>query len=546
MFAAKSRLPARPTESWSLIALLCAAMTGGCATWYGASADREVHAVLRQYQQHVLGDRDRWVQRPAPAADEASASQPTSAPTPGAGSGNNDTHHVDVAEALRLAFTSSRGFLDRREQLYVGGLDYTLTRYNFGPILNATIGYVWSDAENEIGSDSHRADFSVAQVLPTGGDVTFTTELAGFREADEPPAAPPDEGFTYNANMQVSLRQPLLRGAGYQVAWEDFTQARRALVYAVRSFELFRQDFCVTVAEAYYRLVSRKMRLANDEQNARDAEFDRERAEALRQLDRAKMDDVFLARRREIEAKDALLAARTDYRLAVDDFKILLGLPTATPLEIGAEEPAYEAFSADAASAVRVALLNRLDLHTERDRVDDLARRVVLARNALLPDLDLAANYRLDGRAGDLNDTTPDIWSGSVGVELEIPLDRKAERNAYRAAQLALQQARRDLEQREDEVERDVLDQLRQLAQVESQIKLQVDQIEFETRAVEIMEVRYDSGDVSTRDKLEARQALNNARNRLIDLKVQHFVARLRLLRNLGILFVDEDGMWQT
>jgi outer membrane protein TolC len=200
----------------------------------------------------------------------------------------------------------------------------------------------------------------------------------------------------------------------------------------------------------------------------------------------------------------------------------------------------------DPKSAVEVANHNRLDLHTDRDRLEDAERQVRLAKNGLLPDLDLAVNYGLDGGAGDLLGAPPERWSSSVGLTLDLPIDRKGERNAYRSSLIYLEQARRDHQRRLDEVERDILNQIRELGQLEKRIELQRDQIERERRAVAVTQIRYESGDAETRDLLDARQSLTVVQNALIELKVQHFIARLRLLRNMGILFVDENGMWRS
>ena len=47
------------------------------------------------------------------------------------------------------------------------------------------------------------------------------------------------------------------------------------------------------------------------------------------------------------------------------------------------------------------------------------------------------------------------------------------------------------------------------------------------------------------RDVVEANQSLLDAQNALIRLKVQHFVARLNLLKDMGLFFVDDRGMWR-
>ena len=502
-----------------------------------------MNALLEDYDARVLGGRENEIIYPESApseaeSDESSAEppedQPPAEPIP-----------IDLPSALAHAFESSRDFQDRKESLYLQGLGFTLTRYNFGPILNSTISYLWNDAEDAVGRDSLGAVVGARSTLPTGGSVSVSSTLTGIHDDDPDLFGLSGDPF-YDSSLQLSLRQPLLRGAGYEVSHEALTQGERNLIYGVRSFEVFRQDFCIRVVNAYYSLVSQKMRLANDERYYQDAVFDRRKAESLRQVDRYRDDDVFLARRREIEAEDALLVSRTDYELAVDDFKILIGLPTSAVVEIRDDEPLFEAVRIDPQSAVAAANHNRLDLHTERDQLEDAERQVRLARNGLLPDLDLSVNYGLDGGAGDILGASPDRWNSSVGLTLDLPVDRKGERNAYRSSLIYLEQARRNHQRRLDEVERDILNQIRELGQLEKRIELQRDQIERERRAVAVTQIRYESGDAETRDLLDARQSLTVVQNALIELKVQHFIARLRLLRNMGILFVGENGMWRS
>ena len=553
------------------LGMALAVSIAGCA-WYAADADREVHAVLEKYSARALGDRNHSVRQPLALPEEpgdigqSTATEPASASNPAvAGSrpasstvGSDAQRAVSsqpieapgakpirLDEALKLAFTSSRDFQDQKEGLYLSGLGYTLTRYQFGPILDNTISYVYNFRENQPYGDSLGADLGVSQVLPLGGTVGVTGRVGGSRSNN--PAAPLDQqDFNYDSSLVLNLRQPLLRGAGYEASHEALTQGQRELLYSIRAFELFREDFSIRVANAYYQLVSQRRQLDNDEQNYRDAIYDRQKAQALRQVDRYKDDDVFLARRREIEAEDALLQSRTRYNAAIDDFKILLGMPTTTAIRIVDDEPPFENVRLDPNSAVDVALKNRLDLHTTLDRVDDAERRTRIAGNQLLPDLNVTGSIGLDSDPTPYDEARPRRSNGSVGVELKLPLDRKSERNAYRSAQIGLNQARRELTRQQDEVTRDVLDQLRVLRQVEKRIDLQADQVKFETRAVEVTRIRYESGEASTRDLLDARRALNSAQNSLIELRVQHFIGRLRLRRTLGILFIDESGMWPS
>ena len=102
-------------------------------------------------------------------------------------------------------------------------------------------------------------------------------------------------------------------------------------------------------------------------------------------------------RRREIDAEDALLVSETSHKLALDDFKILLGLPTSTRVVIEESPPPFEPVRLEPESAVEAALHNRLDLLTQRDQLEDVARQVNIARNNLLPSLDATADVAYTG-----------------------------------------------------------------------------------------------------------------------------------------------------
>ncbi len=449
---------------------------------------------------------------------------------------------VDLEEALRIAVASNRGFKGRRESLYQAGLSHTLTRFNFGPQINGQVSAGYGVDESRSRSTSISSRLGVSQILPTGGTVGVDGSLsrtlgdAGIGFGAEQ---------SYGSAVGVNLTQPLLRGFGYDISHEALTQAERSLVYSVRDFELFRQDFSIDTAQRFFNLVSQKKTLVNEEANFEQAVFDRQKAEALLQVDRIKEQDLFRARTREIDAEDALIDARARFERAIEEFKIYLGLPDSAVIELVDEEPPFDPVRIDVESAVRAARNNRLDLLTEREQLEDVRRGVRIAENSLLPDVSLSVGANFIGGDDRLRGASPDDWDLSAGISMEIPLQRKPERNSYRNALIGLEQAERAFQLRLENLDLDVRDQLRQLRSVEKRIILQHEQIEQQEKAVAINTIRYEAGELENRDLLDARQSLVNARNALINLKADHFIQSLRLLRNLGLLFVDDDGMWR-
>jgi outer membrane protein TolC len=521
--------------------LLLLAAGGGCSSpeQYAAEADAEVLPMLAEADQAALGSRDSWVLQPEPEhPEEVGDTDEGASAEPGA-----ETRRLDLQTSLQIAFDTGREFQNRKESLYLSGLGLSLVRYDFGPVLDATIAALWSDAEDNSSSTELVAGAGLSQILPQGG----TFRLDGLLTATSfgGGVAPGEDDPRYDSRLAFGLSQPLLRGYGYEVSHEALTQAERDLVYAVREFELFREDYSIDIAQDYFDLVRQRKQLAILEQSRDDALFDRNQAEALFQVDRNQVEDVNLAKRRLISAETDLLQARADYEAARDAFKVRLGLPSEVQVVIVEAEPPFHRVDLDSDSAVRVALHNRLDLQSSADRLDDTERGVRLARNALLPDLQFDAVLGLEGSDGAVGSSMPDEWSATAGLSLALPVDRQAERNAWRSALIALDRARRDHELLLSNVERDVRDQLRQLRRTEQEIGLQTEQIAQEQRNVAVTQIRYESGDTDNRGLLEARQTLVNAQNELIDLQVQHFIARMRLMRSLGILFVDERGRWK-
>jgi outer membrane protein TolC len=508
--------------------LTLACLLVGCiqpSDWHEEDADAEVAGVLAEGRAAEAAAQDLKRPRQGTAPIDSRFS-------------TDETQLLTLSEALAVAVQRNRRYVTQKETLYREGLSLTRTRFNFGPQLSSTLSYVWSDDEFGEGQQRAGASGSVSQILPTGGTATLTGSLgATYPEGRT--------GQSFDSSVSLSVDQPLLRGVGYMVSHERLTQAERDLLYAVRDFELFRQDFSISLAQSYYDLVRQQQTLDNQARTYLEAVYDRRKAEALRQVDRNTDEQVFRARRREVVTQAGLLDARARYRRALDEFKIVLGLPTSANLDVVKADPPYKAVRLNAASAVEAARHNRLDVTTARQRMEDAERRAFLAENGLLPQLDLNVTGSFGGQDARLQKSWADEWSISGGLSLQLPLQLKRERNAYKTTVILRGRARRDFELLLDRVGLEVRDQLRQLSSVEQQIEIQEAQITQERRAVAVTEIRYEAGLLDNRDLLEARQGLIDAQNALIRLKVDHFIRRLRLLRALGLLEIDARGSWK-
>ncbi len=527
------------TKQRTLAFSALAIVAGGCsANHYSRRADDSARSLLDSRDADVLGEREANTSYPAqrPAAPETVPGEEPVAPLESEPA--PAPRVIDLRQALAIAYTSSRQMIDQREALHLQALSLAGTRHDFAPQLALALSYIFVDPEGDLDLNTSAASFSASQILPTGARLTLEAATSKTESEDSSPA--------YGSLVSLSLMQPLLRGGGHAVAYEPLIQAERNLVYAIREFELFREDFSIDVARRFYDLVNRKQSIENQQRNLENNEFGRRQAEALFAVGRGNELDVLRARRSELTAKNALLEAQETLHLAFDTFRIFLGLPESERVDVLPDAPPSIEVDYEVNSAVEVAFANRLDLLNRREQVEDVVRNVGLARNGLLPDLDL--------RLGTSYATADSISPGgrdlersdsSLSVTLGVPLDRVDERNAYRSAELALSRARRNLEEFEDQLRVTVQSSFRELTRRLESLEIQRQLIVDQTKNLRIAELRFERGELDNRDVVEANQSLLDAKNALIDEQVGYEIERLQLLRDLGILFVDENGMWK-
>ncbi|MCK6460322.1 MAG: TolC family protein, partial [Planctomycetes bacterium] len=484
--------------TFRLRAFLLLAALGGCASRYERSADREGNEIMREGEASVEAFRTNLV-RPAPDTPKRE-DRPPPVEVPAV---------LTLEDALRIGTECNRDYQTQRESFFLSALGVGLTRRDFEEwVFSGSLSNNLTDGEEiPLFETTALAFTGTRAVLPTGGSLTITGQLTQVHE-------PESEGTVTGT---ASFTQPLLRGAGKSVAWEPLTLAERGLVYQARAFELYRQDFTISIIQQYASLVSQRRGVKNAENRVASNDYVQRQAKALYRLEMGTQTDVFRAEREHRNAQNALLDAQQGYQLALDQFKITLGLPLSAAFEVVDDIPEPPDVDPTIDGAVEAALANRLDLATARQQNEDAGRAVLVAKNALLPDLNFTASYNAIAIGNTLADfgAEPDNWA--FGLSLEIPLDRKAERNAYKGAILAYEQSKRSLQLTEDNAILSVRDALRRLRQTRLQIQNDKDNIRTIERLLLKADLENRAGKGSNRDVVEATNDLADAKNSLND-----------------------------
>jgi outer membrane protein TolC len=111
-------------------------------------------------------------------------------------------------------------------------------------------------------------------------------------------------------------------------------------------------------------------------------------------------------------------------------------MPTTEPIDVVDEELELFEPDVDEQEAIAVALKYRLDLLNQWDFVDDARRGVRIARNNFLPAFDFTGSVTLDTDPNQIQsysyNTERTRWDAVFA--LELPIDRREERNDFRSA----------------------------------------------------------------------------------------------------------------
>ena len=510
----------------------------GCSTeHYKAEADQEVYDIIDSKWQDDFGVRSNYM-----ISDSNAPASPNdiriekAVPASGV---------MTLAQAIAMATAHNRDYQRQKEQLYLMALDLTLARHRFARQWFGTVdaSYVRNSADEQVGYD---AETGFSQLLADGAQISTSIAIdwARFLTGD------PDTSL--GSVLTASVTQPLLRGRGRKVVQENLTQAERNALYQIRSFNRYRKTFVVSIVDAYYRVLQQKDAVTNAKNSYESKVELRERLQMEANEGVTPRFQVDQAEQSELLAQDSYVRAQQRYEQLLDAFKITLALPTDTEIEldqnelealqkIGIVEPDYQL-----EAAVETALAQRLDLANSANAVEDAERKVVVAADNLGTELNLI------GSAG--VNSTPETkierlqfhnGTYSLGFEADLPLDRKAERNAYREALITLEQQQRAYENDVDEVKLDVRDAYRRLREEAESYRTQQKALELAQIRVGVSPILWEAGRMNARDYLESQDDLLQAQNNVTSALVSHAIAKLNFFRDVGILQVKPDGMWE-
>jgi len=496
---------------------------------------------------------------------------------------------LSLIQALQIGAHNSPEYQSRKEDVFRAALDLDLERNKFRNIFTGGAeGLISTDTSSgtTVSGTENSADVGLSRRLQSGIDLStsLAVDLANLLTAGGASSL----GLAADATVSI----PLLRGSGKHIVTEPLTQAERNVVYAIYDFERFKHTFAVSVAREYLSVLRQMDGVTNEEENYRSLIASARRSRRLADAGRLSEIQVDQAVQSELAARNRWISAKERYKGSLDAFKSTIGLPTDALIEldrndleqlrvpasklveniVGQEdsEKAKQTPPADApivllppsdegagpleieeSKAISLALDNRLDLRAALGAVYDAQRQVVVKADALGAELtllgsaDIGSSRSIASATRDDAELRFDQGRYSALLTLDLPLERTAERNAYRNSFINLERAVRDMQTLEDQIKLSVRGELRSLLESRESLKIQAKSVVVAQKRVKSTNLFLEAGRAQIRDLLEAQESLLSAQNSLTSAVINYRIAELEVQRDMGLLQVDEDGLWR-
>jgi outer membrane protein len=397
-----------------------------------------------------------------PGEATTAPTQPSVPPATGPAIGINEAVvRMPLRELVHRAATNS---LDVKVAAYTPAIDETRVleaEARFDPVLFTNIQYsldriLAPTPENPgispgLGVTSFRTytgQLGVRQDLESGGRVELRYEPRHTRRSafDQPGAVNP----FWTSELALQITQPLLRDFGTDVNRARIVINRNNQRISLLDFRDALEKNISDLERAYWQLVQAEgeVRIFEEllQRTLRTGEILHQRMRIGQDVGRVQMSQANSSIE---QRRTALIRARARVRDLSDQIKRLVNDPelpvTSNILILTADAPLEEQIRFNLEDQINTAMENRFELGQQQMRARNAAVAASVAKNNLLPQLNLVGQVSTQGLDssldGAIRDQGTDHLDYTIGLQLEIPIGNRAARAIWKRAQLQRLQA---------------------------------------------------------------------------------------------------------
>lgn len=390
------------------------------------------------------------------------------------------------------------------------------------------------DAGNIISAQSRQTGDStrlgVTQELPTGAVVGLTRNLN--RTKSSPSRSSPNPA--YDSDVGLSIRQPLLQGAGIQVNRAAINRAKLGITLANLDLKSAVLTVVRNVESAYYNLA-----FAREQRTVR--RFSLEVAEKLLDENRSRRTSGVATDLEVLQAEVGVANARRDLLLSEQGVHDREDALLAEIEPFGFNQPLGDIrLNEDPVPVInpersyQLARDNTPEYASARTQIQQLKIDAAVARRNRLPTLDVGANLGYSAVDKSYSTAASGVWDRKgydwqVDATLSFPWGLRADRARYRLSVNAVNREEIRLQQIEQNILVEVRSAVRAVETNAESVRISGLATQLSQRQFDLEKARYEAGLSTFRRVQEAQEQLDTAR-------VNELLARVNLRNALADL----------
>ena len=362
-------------------------------------------------------------------------------------------------------------------------------------------------------SDSTNTRLGVNQRIATGASVDLSTRLSRSSTNSTFSTLNP----VYNADVTLSVSQPLLRGFGSAVSQAGIERADIGLQRANLDFKTQALIVIQSTENAYYNLTFAREQLAVFNTSYALANRLYEEAKTRRDTGVATDLDVLSAQvgvanaRRNVILAEQTAKDRQDALLAlIGQFQLDESVGTVRFPRVDSAAPTF-------VSSLLMARQSQPEILSSQAAIEQLRIDLRLAKNAKLPSLSVGGALGFSGRQGGAEaayNQIPDHdgYTWQANLSLSVPWGFRGDKASYRQSLATLSREESRLRQLEQSVEVQVRSAVRSVETNMESVKIAALSSELSQKQYELEKARFDAGLSTSYRVLQAQTDLDKAR----------------------------------
>lgn len=352
----------------------------------------------------------------------------------------------------------------------------------------------------------------------------------------------------YSIEPKITITQPLLKGFGVPVNKAQIMIARNNRLVSENNFQDTVMDTISKAKAAYYNYTFFLEKYSIDRLSL-------QRADDLLQINKARYGKGLISSVDLLETEAAvasrektLLSSEAALKRAEDELKLITNLvddPEVWNARIELiDRPQLKREDADLLKSLQDAFIYRPDYQAARVDLQNRDIKIKVAKNTLLPTMDLTGSLGLNGFGKDyraaIEKTNPHYPDWGLGVKFSLPWGT-GERAKYDQRKLEKTQALLSFKRLEQNIILDVRDKVRLAKAQYRQVEAAGVSKDKERQNYAAQKERYAAGQVSTHDILDYQDKLSQAELDYFKTLVDYNVALINLDKSLGLTLVKNN-----